>query len=339
MRTIWIPTQAASSQRKLGAPEMQPKTVKIYRAKQDITEILKQAVKDADLQGKHKVFVKPNMSHPEYLPGVVTSPSLIQGLVGFLRDRVANVVVGESNGFNYPCWTAFDKTGIEAAVRAAGGTVINLSEDKVVKLNFEPTVSPLKRLFLPKTVLEADAIIDLPLMKTHEFVMYSGAIKNLFGCVPSNRRIYLHPYLPEVFFRLYALFKPCLTVMDARIGIEGNGPTKGNPVQMGLILTSNDALSLDVTATKIMKLDWKGTYLNYVAQETGFKEETIKTEGFQISDVAHRFDPPRIDLPVKAQMEIYKHEFLTKVIFCSLDVVRLFQRITIAYRGKPVEIG
>ena len=49
--------------------------------------------------------------------------------------------------------------------------------------------------------------------------------------------------------------------MDARIGIEGNGPTKGKPVKMDLMLTSNDALAIDITAAKIMKLNWEQTYL------------------------------------------------------------------------------
>jgi len=59
----------------------------------------------------------------------------------------------------------------------------------------------------------------------------------------------------------------------------------------------------------------------------------------QVDEVAHRFEPPRIDLPVKAQMEIYQHEYLTKLLFCSLGVVKLFQRITVAYRGQPIEIA
>jgi uncharacterized protein (DUF362 family) len=179
----------------------------------------------------------------------------------------------------------------------------------------------------------------LPLMKTHEFMVYSGAIKNLFGCVPSNKRIYLHPYLPEVMYRLYSLFKPQLTIMDARTGIEGNGPTKGKPVKMGLMLTSNDALAVDITAARVMMLNWKNTYLNYIATKAGLHEEDVVVEGLQVSEVAQKFELPRIDLPVKAQMMIYQHEYLTKVLFCSLDVVRLFQKITMAYRGKPVEFG
>jgi uncharacterized protein (DUF362 family) len=317
---------------------LESKTVKISRVKDDISQVVKEAVAKSGLHGKAKIFVKPNLSHPEYLPGVVTSPELMHQLVGLLRDRNSEVIVGESNGFNYPCWTAFEKTGVEAEVKSAGGSVINLSEDKVVEVKFQGN-TPLKRLFLPKTILDADAVVDLPLMKTHEFMAYSGAVKNLFGCVPSNKRIYLHPYLPEVLHRLYTLFKPQLTIMDARVGIEGNGPTKGKPVKMGLTLTSNDALAVDITAAKIMQLKWKETYLGYIADKSGMDEGDISLEGLPIAAVEHRFEPPRIDLPVKAQMMIYQHEYLTKMFFCSLDIVKLFQKVTMAYRQEPVQIA
>ena len=322
----------------LKVPNATQKTVKIFRAKENISGILKEAVANSGLRGKRRIFIKPNLSHPEYLPGVVTCPELMHQLVGLLRDGNSEVIVGESDGFNYPCWSALEKTGVEAAVKKAGGTVINLSEDKVVEVKFQGS-TPLKRLFLPKTILDADAVVDLPLMKTHEFMAYSGAIKNLFGCVPSNKRIYLHPYLPEVMYRLYTLFKPQLTIMDARTGIEGNGPTKGKPVKMGLMLTGNDALAVDITAAKVMMLNWKETYLNYIAKKTGLNEEEIQVEGLQVNEVAHRFEPPRIDLPVKAQMMIYQHEYLTKMLFCSLDIVHLFQKVTMAYRREPVQVG
>jgi uncharacterized protein (DUF362 family) len=317
---------------------MAASAVKNYRAYEDTEAIVKEAVSSAGLRGKKRIFIKPNLSHPEYLPGVVTSPEVMRQVVGLLRDGSNEVIVGESNGFNYPCWTAFDKTGMQKAVEAAGGTAINLSEDKVVEVKFSDGC-PLKRLFLPKTVLDADAVVDLPLMKTHEFMAYSGAIKNLFGCVPSNKRIYLHPYLPEVFYRLYTLFKPSLTIMDARIGIEGNGPTKGNPVKMDLMLTGNDALAVDIVSAQVMKMDWKNTYLNYIGNKTGFDAESIKVEGLPIGAIAKRFEPPRIDLPVKAQMLIYQHEYLTKFFFCSLDIVKLFQRVTMAYRQEPVQVA
>jgi uncharacterized protein (DUF362 family) len=316
---------------------MESKTVRISRVHESTFEITKEAVKGASLRGKRRIFVKPNMSHPEYVPGVVTSPGLIREVVGLLRDGAEEVIVGESNGFNYPCQSAFEKTGIEIAVKEAGGRVVNLSDDKLVRVKIENGIA-LKELFLPKTLLDADAVVDLALMKTHEFVAYSGAIKNLFGCVPSNKRIYLHPYLNEVFYNLYSIIKPRLTVMDARVAVEGNGPTKGKPVKMNLMLTSNDALATDIIASKIMGLSLKEiSYLNYIAKKTGLNEQSISLNGLKVSEVQRNFERPRIDLPVKAQMEIYKHEYLTKMLFCSPDIVKLFQRITNTYRQEPRE--
>jgi len=317
---------------------MQQKTVKIYRVQENTTKILKEAVKNSGVHGKQKIFVKPNVSHFEYVPGVVTSPKLISELVGILRDNCEEVIVGESDGFNYSCHKAFEKTGIETAVKKAGGKLINLSEDKVVKVKFQEEHSPVKALFLQKTVLDADVTVNMSLMKTHEFTIYSGAIKNLFGCVPSNRRIYLHPYLSEVFYRLYTVIKPQLTVMDARVAIEGNGPTKGDPVKMGLMLISNCSLATDIIASKIMGLNIEEiSYLHYIARKTSLQPEEIKVQGLHIHEIARKFERPRIDLPVIAQMMIYRHEFLTRTLFCSLGFVKLLQKVTVAYRGRPIE--
>ncbi len=317
---------------------MQPLTVKITRCQKDTEEILREAVMDADLRGKRKVFVKPNMSHPEYIPGVVTDPMMLKQLVSLLRDSVEEVIVGESNGFNYPCASAFKDTGIEPAVKAGGGTVINLSDDKRIRVKLRNFPISLKELVLPKTVLEADAIVDVALMKTHEFTMFSGAIKNLFGCIPDNRRIFLHSYLQEVFYALYRILKPKLVIMDARVALEGNGPTKGNPVKMDLFLTGRDALAVDMVASRIMglKLD-EVAYLDYIAKKESLRSEDLAVQGVQVREVMRMFEPPRIDLPVRAQMKIYKHEYLTKVFFCSLPVVKLFQKLTVAYRGEPIE--
>lgn len=318
---------------------MKQKKIKITRVYEDTSKITEETVRNSGLRGKRRIFIKPNLSHPEYVPGVITNPALIQEIVGLLRDCNDEVIVGESNGFNYPCWTAFKKTGVEAAVKLAGGNVVNLSEDKLVKVKIDRGVA-VKQLFLPKTVLDADAVVDLALMKTHEFAAYSGAVKNLFGCIPSNKRIYLHPYLNEVFYNLYTILNPKLTIMDARIAVEGNGPTKGKPVKMDIILTSDDAFAVDVIAARIMGLNPNDVgHLKYIAHKTKLDENSLMTEGLQVSDVARRFELPRIDLPVKAQMMIYNHEYLTKLLFCSLDIVKIFQRITKAYRRESIEFG
>jgi len=77
-------------------------------------------------------------------------------------------------------------------------------------------------------------------------------------------------------------------------------------------------------------------YLSYVARKINLKDSEIETQGLKVLEVARNFQRPKIDLLVKAQMLIYKHEFLTKALFCSLDFVKILQKVTIAYRGRPI---
>ncbi|MFW6117559.1 MAG: DUF362 domain-containing protein, partial [Thermoproteota archaeon] len=269
---------------------------------------------------KGEILVKPNVCMPEYLPGAVTNPSLLYNLITLLRDEAERVTVVESDGYNYSCSWALRNTGIKKAAEEAGGRVINLSHEEVVQVNFKD--SPVKRLFLPKILLEADALVDMPVMKTHEFTTYGGAIKNLFGCLPNNRRIFLHPYLSEVLFRLLTLLKPELTVMDATVAMEGRGPTRGSPVKLDVILTGKNTLAVDVTATKIMKLDWRAVdHLKYIAQRTGFEENNLQIIGASPSQISRSFVLPTADLPMRSQFKIFKYPWLTKLSFCSPKLV------------------
>ncbi|PVX24566.1 MAG: hypothetical protein CW691_07210, partial [Candidatus Bathyarchaeum sp.] len=187
------------------------KTVKvgIFRTDNGLEDALKKALKATDWE-KHvqgKVIIKPNLCSKNYIPGAVTTPELLFNVVSILRDRVEEVIVGESNGYNYCCDDALAMTGVEKIVKKAGGQTINLSNDEIVKVN-NPEALVLKNFPLPKTLLEADSIVDMPVMKTHEFTNYSGAIKNLFGCIPNNRRIFLHPKFDRVMHDLLVLLKP-----------------------------------------------------------------------------------------------------------------------------------
>ena len=310
---------------------MKPNIVEITEVEGSIDETLKKILKNFSFRPHGTVFLKPNVCAPEYSPGAVTSPSLLYDLVSILRDKAEEVIVGESDGYNYSCSRALMNTGIAKAVDKAGGRIVNLSEDEIIAVNLRN--SKVKKLFLPKTLIEADSVIDVPVMKTHEYKIYSGAIKNLFGCIPDDRRIFLHPQLNEVLLQLFKVIDPELVIMDAIVAMEGNGPTKGNPVKLDLIITGNNALSVDLIASSIMGLNWKEIdYLNHIAQETGFKEEDISLVGCNVSSVAQKFELPRIDLPVETQLRIYKSLLLTKILFCSLGVVKLFQGVTSTYR-------
>jgi len=119
----------------------------VFRTDNGLESALREALKAADWD-KHvrgKVFIKPNLCSPQYIPGAVTNPQVLFHLVSLLRDRAEEVVVGESNGYNYCCDDALKMTGVKKIVEKAGGRTINLSEDEIVK------VQNSKTLFLSRT--------------------------------------------------------------------------------------------------------------------------------------------------------------------------------------------
>jgi len=311
----------------------------VFKTDNGLEFALKEALKAADWN-KHvrgKVFIKPNLCSKYYIRGAVTNPQVLFHLVSLLRDRAEEVVVGESDGYNYCCNDALAMTGVKKIVEKAGGKTINLSEDETVKVKSSKTFF-LHNFPLPKTLVEADSIVDVPVMKTHEFTNYSGAIKNLFGCIPDDRRIFFHPKFGMVLHDLIVLLKPKFVVMDATFSMEGNGPNRGIVVPMNLILAGSDVLAMDKLCTEIMGINWADIgYLKFIDQYYRREETETQIIGEDIEDVKRPFRLPYLDLAVRAQRWVYKNYFLTRLCF-GTPFLNMLQGILNAYRKVDEEI-
>jgi uncharacterized protein (DUF362 family) len=318
---------------------MRKLNIGLFRTDDDLESTLKEALKAADWT-KHirgKVFIKPNLCSKHYIRGAVTNPQVLFHLVSILRDQAEEVVVGESNGYNYCCNDALSMTGVKKIVERAGGKTINLSKDKIVNVE-NPKAYVLRNFPLPKTLVEADSVVDVPVMKTHEFTKYSGAIKNLFGCIPDDRRIFLHPHFDKVMHDLLVLLKPKFVVMDATFAMEGNGPNRGIVIPMNLILTSSDLVAMDKLCCEIMGINWASiSYLNFVDKHFQREETETQIIGEKIEDVKRQFLLPYADLAVRAQRWVYKNYFLTRLCF-GTPFLNMLQGCLNAYRKVDEEI-
>ena len=124
----------------------------VFRTDDGLESTLREALKAADWERyvRGKVFVKPNLCSKNYIPGAVTNPQVLFHLVSLLRDRVDEVIVGESDGYNYCCDDALKMTGVKKLVEKAGGKTVNLSNDKTVKVQ-NPKTFLLRNFSLPKS--------------------------------------------------------------------------------------------------------------------------------------------------------------------------------------------
>ena len=211
-----------------------------------------------DFRGK-SVLIKPNVLRTSQAQeGIVTNPAVLRAVVDKVESlKPASLVVGDNPGlFDYGAnEEAFRKTGL---MDAAKGYYRNIGEESV-KVPFNPAfmewVSP------SRIVLEADIFISLPKFKTHGLTVMTGAIKNSYGILPGAQKAKLHKAAgnPERFHELlvevFRLRVPDLFVMDAVVGMEGNGPASPDLRDIGLILASDNAVALDAVVATMMGCD------------------------------------------------------------------------------------
>ncbi|MHB1477589.1 MAG: DUF362 domain-containing protein, partial [Coriobacteriia bacterium] len=124
-----------------------------------------------------------------------------------------------------------------------------------------PDGNLIKQFTIAEGVAAADGLVSLPKLKTHALTRMTGAVKNQFGCVPGFLKGEFHTKMPNVelfsqmLVDLNLLLRPRLYVMDAVVGMEGNGPRNGDPRQVGVLLLSDDPVAIDAVGCRIMALD------------------------------------------------------------------------------------
>jgi uncharacterized protein (DUF362 family) len=151
-------------------------------------------------------------------------------------------------------------TGMQAVADETGCEIVNF-EEPAIEVTAD-TARTYKKFTIAKAVKDADVIIALPKLKTHQLTYYTGAVKLLYGYIPGVMKAEYHLHtgrdvmlFAELLLDLHEMRRPDLVIMDAVVGMEGRGPSAGNPRQIGLIIASKSCTALDFVATSIVGMD------------------------------------------------------------------------------------
>jgi len=253
------------------------------------------------INSKSKVVIKPNLllpASPE--EAITTNPLFIEAVVENIADITGNsknILIADSFGPGTP----YNRTGMEKIYRAAG--ILDIAKRTGCRLNYSTAYECLsnkegrilKRIEIIKPIVEADVIVNLPKFKTHNLTVITGAIKNMFGVIPGFTKVGYHLRFDdfESFSRMLldvvSFIKPALNIMDGILGIEGEGPgRRGTRRRVGLVLASDDAISMDIIMSKIMNI---GKGLNPFLEVLkkwkveSYEDSNIEVLGEKLSDV------------------------------------------------------
>ncbi len=246
---------------------MERSRVALVRCTEYNDELVFSAIKRGiDLLGGISNFVKPGekiVLKPNVLIGsdpaknVTTHPTIFKAVGKLLLEAGAKVFYGDSSAIG-GCEFNLRRANLKQVGDELGLVIADFDHGKEVS---HKTALLNKKFVIARGVLEADGLVSLPKLKTHELTRFTGAIKNQFGCIPGLHKRAFHFKMPDPYnfatmlVDINTFIRPRLFVMDGITAMEGNGPYSGKPRRMNVLLFSSDPVALDSIACKMIDLD------------------------------------------------------------------------------------
>ncbi len=254
-----------------------------------------------EIEGK-SVLIKPNVlrgAAPEQC--ITTHPAVLAAVLEKVKSlNPKSIQVGDNPGmFSYGANEgSFEKAGL---LKASGKLYTNIGGD-TVQVDFIPGFY--EKLNISRAVMEADVIISVPKFKTHGLTMLSGAIKNSYGIIPGAVKAKLHALtgnamrFNEIIVDVFNIRVPDLFIVDAIVGMEGNGPASTELRYIGQVMASDNAVALDATIARMMGADLNVLHFLTTAQARGLgnaDENGIEIIGELKPIDGFRLPPNKID--------------------------------------------
>lgn len=218
-----------------------------------------------------QILLKPNMlsvKAPEQ--AVTTHPTIVRVVAELVREAGGRALIGDSPGIGGFQRVA-EKSGIARAASESGAELVEFTA--TIDLQGSGTF---RRITLAKAYWEADKIINLPKLKTHEMMTMTCAVKNLFGAVVGAEKAGWHlkagasrQQFAQLLLEIYLLKKPALNIVDAIVAMEGNGPGSGDPLQVGALIAGINPVAVDTAAGRLAGIPRELLHVEREAQRMG----------------------------------------------------------------------
>lgn len=209
-----------------------------------------------------RVLLKTNLLNPsDPAKAVVTHPKVIHALAKTILNLGGVPYIGDSPSGQFTKGRlnkTYTKSGLTAVAKDLG---IDLNFDTGVTTIDIPNGRKLKKTPVCNYVLNADKIIAIPKIKTHSYMILTLATKIMYGIIPGLTKAKYHSlYIRRTAFAdmlldVLSIKKPDLIVMDGITCMEGDGPSGGTPVQLGILLAAENAVTMDLAVCEILGIE------------------------------------------------------------------------------------
>jgi uncharacterized protein (DUF362 family) len=213
------------------------------------------------VRGK-RVLLKPNAGRVAHSgEGITTHAEVVAAAIDAFRQGGADVAVGESPITGVKTMEAFDATGIAAEAQKRNCPLLDMDKRRFVEMEI-PDGRVLHKLKVCPEVLEFDVIVSIPVMKMHMHTDVTLSVKNMKGCLWRRSKVQLH-MLPPIegsdekpinvaIADMASVLRPHLAIIDGTVGMEGLGPSAGQPKELDCVVVGADGFAADAVACRLM---------------------------------------------------------------------------------------
>jgi uncharacterized protein (DUF362 family) len=238
------------------------------------------------------VVLKPNAGHPAAAEtSVNTNPAVVAAVINEVKKaRPKEIIVAEAAAIGCDTMHVLEVSGIGAAAEDNGARIIDIKREKdLINIPIRDARSNLKKVKLPRFLLEAEHIINLPIFKSHASMVFTCALKNLKGVVQDVTHLQMHQTdLAAAMMDVWSVIRADLSIADLIRPAEGFGPHTTLPIDFGCLAGSKDPVALDATVCRMVGLSLDKVAYFAPAKERGlgnFEEELIEVRGRTIEEV------------------------------------------------------
>jgi len=239
------------------------------------------------------VVVKPNAGHPEPPESsVCTSPAVVAAVIKELRKaQPKEIILAEASAIGCDTLESLKVSGIGKTAEDAGvDKIIDIKrEQDLIKVPIRDARSNITSVLLPRFLIEADHIVNVPIFKCHVNMIFTNALKNMKGVVQDKVHFQMHQTnLAEAMMDLWSVVRADLSIADLIRPAEGYGPHTPFPVDFGCIVAGRDPVAVDATACRMTGLDIEKVPYFEPARDRGlgnFLEDNIEIRGRKVKEV------------------------------------------------------
>ena len=255
------------------------------------------------IKPKSTVVLKPNAGHVAPSESSVnTNPDLVAAVIKEVRKAdPKEIILAEASAIGCDTMESLKVSGILKAAEDAGvDRVIDIKSDEdLITIPIRDARSDMNKVRLPRFLLEAEHIINMPIFKSHCSMVFTCALKNIKGVVQDKVHYQMHQTdLAKAMMDLWSVIKADLNIADLIRPAEGFGPHSTIPVEFGCIVAGKDPVAVDATACRMVGLDVGKVAYFEPARERGlgnYAEDFIEVRGRSIEEVYKPLWLPYLD--------------------------------------------